>query len=463
MKFMRRVLHTSIITASIGISLAVVFLSCPNMEHLGDSAYTVLLSEQLLHEGTFRLDDVVAGLHRRQDHAGDPDERPTASLPYQLHEVNGHIYYDFPPGTSILCVPLVGIMNLLGYGSREPGGRWTQKNEILVQTVLAAIICAAAGCVFFLVARLYLSTIQSVVVALGTALGTQIWSTASRALWSHTWAILLGALSLLLLLYRERRSSQWSAAVLATTLSWAVFVRPSFALLAILVAVHVGLRQRKQFIVFMGVAFLWILVLYAYSRYHFHTRLPSYYIPHRILGQGFRPQRVLGNLISPSRGLLIYVPVAAWVLFMGVRYFRASTDKALLVLGFLGVAVHLTLVLGRFDHWWGGHCYGARLTSDLIPFLFLIAVVALHTRHEYVLSHGRPPRLATLESVVGAVLLACSIAINGVGACSRDAWHWSNHPTNIDEDQSRLWDWSRPQFMAPFVGLHKDPHRKSFR
>jgi len=40
----------------------------------------------------------------------------------------------------------------------------------------------------------------SIVLALGSALGTQVWSTASRVMWSDTWAIVLTAVIIFLLL-----------------------------------------------------------------------------------------------------------------------------------------------------------------------------------------------------------------------------------------------------------------------
>jgi hypothetical protein len=51
---------------------------------------------------------------------------------------------------------------------------------------------------------------------------------------------------------------------------------------------------------------------------------------------------------------------------------------------------------------------------------------------------------------VGLLYLA-SIAINAVGAFSRQASAWNGFPRNVDLDPGRLWSWRRPQFLAPFV------------
>jgi hypothetical protein len=44
-----------------------------------------------------------------------------------------------------------------------------------------------------------------------------------------------------------------------------------------------------------------------------------------------------------------------------------------------------------------------------------------------------------------------SIFINVVGAWCDDVMRWNYIPDNIDEHPDRLWSWSRPQFLAPFV------------
>ena len=86
--------------------------------------------------------------------------------------------------------------------------------------------------------------------------------------------------------------------------------------------------------------------------------------------------------------------------------------------------------------WWGGHCYGARLFSDAMPWLMLLLV------HEVASWTARSPRSAAF-----AVLALASVIVNYVGATSvpANAWNWT--PTNIDTDVARVWMWNDLPFL----------------
>lgn len=115
--------------------------------------------------------------------------------------------------------------------------------------------------------------------------------------------------------------------------------------------------------------------------------------------------------------------------------------------------VHLTIISG-FVHWWGGHSFGPRLSTGLVPWFVLLAIQGLQgmvrARRESVPASPR----RRLELSLGAALLFLSIAINGAGATSQATWLWNVRPLNIDEHPERNWDWRQPQFLA---GLLRAP------
>src|SRR5260370_1274061 len=86
---------------------------------------------------------------------------------------------------------------------------------------------AALTCVFFHSASLMIPVTWSFVVALGAALGSQIWSTASRGLWAHTWLVLLVGLVADSLLTSEHRRTLLHPMLIGTPLAWSYFVRPT--------------------------------------------------------------------------------------------------------------------------------------------------------------------------------------------------------------------------------------------
>ena len=104
-------------------------------------------------------------------------------------------------------------------------------------------------------------------------------------------------------------------------------------------------------------------------------------------------------------------------------------------------------MLAGFQHWWGGHCFGARLTGGLVPWMSVLAVVGLDAFRE---TRARGDRNGVAVLTIVGLLSVLSIAINAVGAFSGEASTWNVNP-DIDETPARLWNWRRPQFAAPFV------------
>lgn len=87
----------------------VVFVLSP-VHQVSDASYSLLVSESLLRHGTFALDGFV-------ETPLDPAIHPASTdggLPYHLVKSGGHVYYAYPPGTSILSLPYVALSHLFG-------------------------------------------------------------------------------------------------------------------------------------------------------------------------------------------------------------------------------------------------------------------------------------------------------------------------------------------------------------
>jgi hypothetical protein len=135
-------------------------------------------------------------------------------------------------------------------------------------------------------------------------------------------------------------------------------------------------------------------------------------------------------LFSPILLLAIYV---AWRM---LRRRGVALDWALgsvIVLHWLVISSHLP--------WDGGHTYGNRLFSDVVPYFmyFLIPVVAALP------DFRRLHRPALTRVFVSLVLL--SFAIHYRGAYQRTVWH-----TDVGYDSARVWDWRDPQILRGLLG-----------
>src|SRR5262249_61024148 len=119
-----------------------------------------------------------------------------------------------------------------------------------------------------------------------------------------------------------------------------------------------------------------VFLAYNYSVYH--ALLSPYY---RTPLDGVRPHNwaklggaLAANLISPSRGLLIYTPICLFALWSMERgKWRTPLAPWLTALAIL----HWFVISSHTINWWAGHCYRPRFFTDLTPVfvLFLIPYV----------------------------------------------------------------------------------------
>jgi hypothetical protein len=159
---------------------------------------------------------------------------------------------------------------------------------------------------------------------------------------------------------------------------------------------------------------------------------------------------LLGLLVSPSRGLLIYSPVLAVGLAGLATAFRAPRGS---LFPYLGAGAGGTLLLlGAYSVWWGGHSFGPRLASDVLPALVL-CIVPLGSR-----LWARPPWRGALVA-----LFVWSVGVQGVGAFfypSPRESDWNTSPRDVDQAHERLWDWRDPQLLRL---LRQGPRPPGFR
>ncbi|HEY5838859.1 MAG TPA: hypothetical protein VIT19_07475 [Pyrinomonadaceae bacterium] len=427
-----------------GVTL-LTFLWSP-IHLVSDSKYMLVVSQSLLSHRSFALDHFALPKHEPKD---DGVFVLNGKIP-QLEYVGDHLYYIFPPGSSVLSLPAVALMNRFGLSVINADGTHNVENEVKQQTILAAILMALLAVIFYATSRLLLPARWALIVALGATLGTQVWSTLSRGVWSDTWGVLLLAIVVWQLMAARFRNSALRPILLGTLLAWAYFVRPTNAVPLVAVAAYVLIYYRRNFLSFAAAACAWIFLFVVYSWAHFHKLLPSYYTAKRLTFENFG-EGLAGNLISPSRGLFVFVPVTLFVFYLLVRHRRKLGSSGLAHLS-LGIVVTHWIAISGYPQWWGGGSYGPRLMAGVLPWLVLLAIISLDamlkTRAEF------KDRLRTqfrLANTVGALLLLISVFLNGIGAIMPATVIWNYKPTRVDRPTTRLWDWRYPQFLAGFL------------
>ena len=432
--------------ALIFIATFLIFWFSP-VHQVTDSAYSMLLSESLLYHRSFELNNYAIPHH---EPSWVPAYYRNGDI-YQLELVDGRLYYHLSPGTSVLSLPFVAAINKFGVSAANPDGTYNSAGEEKIESLLAAILMAALAGVFFYSARLMLPLGWSVLIALGGTLGTQIWSSASRAMWNETWGTLLLGTVLLLLLRQEVTRRSVNPLVLGTLVSWLYLVRPTYSVHILAITVYLILFHRKHLFRYLITGAAWLAVFMVYSWRIYHSFVPSYYRPGRLHFAAVWAG-LAGNLFSPSRGLLVCVPIVIFVAYLLVRYRREIAFPRLVVTSVLVMVAHLFATSATLQ-WWGGHAFGARFSTGLVPWIVLLAILgvqAMRKRRATKLASAAP-KTNRIELSFGCVLLLLSVVINGSGAVNRATWEWNARPLNIDQHPERLWDWRQPQFLAGLV------------
>ncbi len=389
-----------------------------------DSQYSLLLSENLLKKQSFALDAYFP-------------LGPEDPVPYQLIERQDHLYHWYGPGSSVLSVPFVAIMNLAGLSAVDRDGRYSEAGERRMQGWLAACLVGALCAIIFLTARLLLPLNWSIGVALSAGMGTSLWSTASRGLWAETWTVLIFGGVVYIVMADAVGKTPLSPTFLATLLSWGFFTRPTAAVVVLVVTGYVLACRRKIFLRYALVGAAWLAAFIAYSWILTRELIPDYY-RHPMNLDTFAIS-LPTHLVSPSRGLLVATPLFIFFVLLAVSFRRHVQQRSLTIAAGCIIIVHLALISANIA-WWGSGGYGPRLSTSLVPWFFLIGIVGLDALMKTTLSRA--------WLVGGAAATTLSVALHAPGALSEATWTWHDHPVYLDDDPWRVWDWRHPQILA---------------
>ena len=436
--------NDKILSLALLIIMFAVFWISP-VKQVTDSNYSMLVTQSLIEHGTFSLDQYALprlGPTPRAYYVQDGNI-------YQLELIGDHIYYHLPPGSSVLSIPYLLVGRIFGLSATNPDGTYSEAKEIRIEAGLAALLMAIFVVIQYWTARLMLSASWSLIVALGAALGTQVWSTASRAMWSDTWGILLLSAALFFLMAHELGKRKMNSIVFATLLAWTYFVRPTNSVHIAAITIYLFLFHRELIIRYLLAGAAWLGVFVAYSWHYYHQLLPNYYKASRLYFGNFWTA-LAGHLISPGRGLLIYVPVIVFIAYLLVRYWRYVQRRRLVWLSLAVIIAHL-FVISSFGHWWGGSSFGPRFTTGLVPWFGLLAIIGVDAMRNASPGKQFVNAWRRVEIAAGLVLLMASVTINGRGAISRATWLWNMQPRFVDPHPERVWDWREPQFLAGLV------------
>lgn len=337
---------------------------------------------------------------------------------------NDHVCSVFPPGMGILALPFFAPFVLTGWDPFDIG--------LLVHGghLVAAILEIIATLVLWSVLRRFASPRWSLSLVLLYFLATSVRTVASQALWQHSGVHLAVATALSLVLREEGVPlSRDFAAGLALGLG--AVVRQTTALIAL--GLH-GFRPGRLVAMLAGAA-IGIAPLLAYNDLAFGSPLEQ--------GYGVKtfatPIEIglYGLLLSPSRGLFVYTPYLAFAFLALLRAWRWPGEVSGRFRGLLLVWLGALALYATYSEWWGGRVFGSRFLDDFAPILF----AALGWGTSVGMLGSRFAR------AIFVLLAGWSLVLFQAAAFVYDK-AWDTFPVNVNDDPSKLFNWSDPQWLA---------------
>jgi hypothetical protein len=294
-----------------------------------------------------------------------------AALPYWFVPAGPHVVSRYPIASGVLALPayLPAIV-----GSYDP----TRERVHELERIAAAALAAFGVLIVLAIARRWLPESSAWLATAVYALGTNVATVLSKALWQHTGGAFGFALALAGLFLVKGRVGAGALAGLG--LGLAVAARSTNLVPAAFVWLALGVAHgRPALLLSAASAALPIAAQAAYSAYYFGSPLGHGYGAEA--SEGWRSlwlEGVAGLLLSPSRGLLVYSPCLVFAALalarpaVGQLAARAASSEPApvdarvtrLLLAAIGSAV---LVMGKWWCWWGGGSPGERMTADITP------------------------------------------------------------------------------------------------
>jgi hypothetical protein len=364
----------------------------------GDSTPAELLPISLLRGGGFDFREFVSG-----------------ELPYWYRSVRGRIVSNYPVLPGLLNVPL--------YSAAAIAGVNLEAHHRFLSGMNASILAALSALFLYLaLKRVCRSEKEALFFALVYAFGTTVWSVASRAMLQHGPSVLFLSVALWALL-RGGSAVPWAG----LALSLAVIGRPANVAIAAPLALYVLRYERRRFIAFCAAAIPPALFHFCYAGVYWGSPFSTAQAVSPVNFGGHLGTGLAGLLISPSRGLFVFSPFFLFAAAGAAAALRPAARAAVPPLTrFLLVAILLDLLIySRWTMWWGGHSFGYRLLTELVPLLMIILAIGW-------------PRIAKSRAALAlfGLCLLFSFYVHFLGAIVGA----SGFNNDIDLQTARLWD-----------------------
>ncbi|MBV8245418.1 MAG: hypothetical protein JOZ38_05825 [Candidatus Eremiobacteraeota bacterium] len=376
---------------------------------------------------------------------------------------NHHLTTMFPIGTAILTFPAYALLYVKDGHQRITAPRY-ERTRRRVEKRMAALIAALCAVIFLATALLFTTPLQAGAATVVFALGTEMWTIGSQALWQHA-PVNLGLLAMVYCLIRGSRAQGLAVvwfSLAGICCGFLPVIRPTSLIFSAATLIFLAFRLRWRFTFFVLGFAIGVAPGILWNWQMFHSLSGGYGNDLHLFANSAVPAlaRFAGLLVSPSRGLFVYTPVLLFSLAALGTLLRSSDFEARLLLTLAAASAALVGCYAFYTQWWGGWTYGPRFLTDIVGVGALLLALWLPRDLGAFARGSWRVRAATAACCVAAIY---SIAVQYVGANSGAAGvDWNHVPYSIDEKPDRIWNLRDSQIQRNLFALYQEKVKWNF-
>ncbi len=382
----------------------------PQILQSEDFIATATVPFSIVKERNLDLNEYYIVLTENYPHPDNP-----YLIPYYLKPVGEKLYSFFPSFTAIIVTPLYILPTLYGYDQSIDGIR------ILSRLGGAFISSLSVAIFWFIIKKKVPSKKFRILLLLTYALGTNTLSTSSQGLWQHGTSQLFNALGLLSIIYGY-------SSLAGLSFGFSTIARPTNLLSFVAFGAYVLVSSKskvKDTIKYLAFGAIPLLLELGLETIVYGSIFNTGYATHNKwtanIFEGF-----LGIWLSPSKGLLVTSPVIIFSLYGMFKTFKQHGKDKLMTVLFWTIILH-TAIMGKWYNWFGGFSWGARMASDVLPYIVFMIIPFFESKWAKIKGF----------IIVYGILLALSITYHFAGLIFFDGvWH------TIYDGKKDFWLWS---------------------
>jgi hypothetical protein len=344
-----------------------------------DTRPTVMSSISLARYGTL---DLTALSRDLRDHE-EGLRAEIGGVPRKGFERRGSaIYSGYPLGMIPLAFPFAWAAQLARAQLDDSPVQYQ------LEKLAAASITAVACGLFFLVALRLSSLRVAATATLLLVMGSAAWTAMAVGLWQHGGVFLWSMVFFLAELIPSeaadgrRRGTLLALAIQGVAGTQLLFCRPTAALFVAFLNLWVLMRSRSRGLVLGLVNVLGLLAVLGVNLWLYGDfRGGSSIRTHSGTGNWhLSSDGLLGILFSPARGLFVYQP---WLIVLLPASLLSRTGPGpgvrggRYILPIAGLVSAHAVLIGAWQDWTGGWCWGSRLLAETVPLWLLLVLPGL--------------------------------------------------------------------------------------